>query len=48
MQTGEGVLAAAVAGAMGSAQPYGITAEGVAVAVRRALDAAGQGTEGVA
>ena len=48
VQTGEGVLAAAVAGAMGSAQPYGITAEGVAVAVRRALDAAGQGTEGVA
>src|SRR5690606_19326842 len=44
VQTGEGALSAAVAGAMGSAQPYGITAEGVAVAVRRALDAAGQDT----
>lgn len=48
VQTGEGALAAAVAAAMGSAQPYGITAEGVAVAVRRALDAAGQDTGGVA
>lgn len=48
VQTGEVALAAAVAGAMGSAQPYGITAEGVAVAVRRALDAAGQDSGGVA
>jgi len=30
-----------VTAAMGQAQPYGITAQGVAVAVRRALDAAG-------
>lgn len=46
VQTGEAALAAVVAGAMGPAQAYGITPEGVAAAVRRALDAAGQSTSG--
>ena len=36
--TGREAIAAAVEGAMGQAEPYGITAQGVAEAVRRALD----------
>ena len=43
---GQDELAARVQGAMGDAEPYGITAQGVAEAVRRALDAAG-GAQGV-
>lgn len=41
-------LAAAVQSAMGDAEPYGITAEGVAEAVSRALASAGQAGGGAA
>ena len=42
VDTGQAALAAAVATALGpETQMFGITPEGVAVAVRRALDAAG-------
>lgn len=43
---GQDDLAARVQAAMGDAEPYGITAQGVAEAVRRALDDAG-GAQGV-
>jgi len=46
---GEAELTSAVAAALGpETQMYGITPEGVAVAVRRALDAASDGTGGEA
>ena len=51
VDTGEAALAAAATAALGpEAQLYGITPEGVAVAVRRALDAAagGDGPGGLA
>lgn len=41
--TGVEALARTVEAAMGQAEPYGITAQGVAEAVRRALLASGQG-----
>lgn len=47
VDAGEAALAAAVAGAMGEdTQAFGITPEGVAVAVRRALDAAAGASAG--
>ena len=41
VDTGQEAVVAAVEAAMGQAHPYGITAQGVAEAVRRALQAAG-------
>lgn len=41
-------LAGVVRKAMGGAEPYGITPEGVAEAVRRALEAVGNGQGGAA
>ena len=46
--TGVEALARTVEAAMGQAEPYGITAQGVAEAVRRALQASGHGDGGVA
>lgn len=48
VDTDAGALAGTVREAMGDAEPYGITPEGVAAAVRRALEAAGHVQGGAA